>query len=62
MKSFRMAWSRADLLRRVREDEGQALVEYSLLLSLIAIVCFISVQTFGLGVSHLFSHIVSVYP
>ena len=62
MKSFRTPHSLVDVLRRVREDEGQALVEYSLLLSLIAIVCFISVQTFGLGVSHLFSQIVSVYP
>jgi Flp pilus assembly pilin Flp len=49
-------------LGRAREDDGQALVEYSLLLSLIAIVCFVAVETFGLRVSDLFSHIISVYP
>ena len=62
MKSFRTPRSIVDVLHRVDEDDGQALVEYSLLLSLIAIVCFISVQAFGLGVGHMFSHIVSVYP
>jgi Flp pilus assembly pilin Flp len=51
-----------DLARAARDEEGQALVEYALLLSLIAVVCFVSVQAFGLGVSHLFSKINSVYP
>lgn len=56
-------------LRRVKElpelarsEEGQALVEYALLLSLIAVVCFVAVQAFGLGVSHVYSKINSVYP
>jgi Flp pilus assembly pilin Flp len=49
-------------LRRIREDQGQALVEYALLLSLIAIATFISVETFGLRVASMYSHIVSVYP
>lgn len=56
-------------LRRLKElpelargEEGQALVEYALLLSLIAVVCFVAVQAFGLGVSHVYSKINSVYP
>lgn len=51
-----------DLIRAARDEEGQALVEYALLVSLIAVVCFVSVQAFGLGVSHLYSKINSVYP
>jgi Flp pilus assembly pilin Flp len=46
----------------IRNEEGQALVEYALLLSLIAIVAFASVETFGIRVFQLYSHIVSVYP
>jgi Flp pilus assembly pilin Flp len=51
-----------DLIRAAQDEEGQALVEYALLVSLIAVVCFVSVQAFGLGVSHLYSKINSVYP
>lgn len=47
---------------RLRMEEGQALVEYALLISLVAIVTFGAVQTFGLGVSHLYSKINSVVP
>ena len=50
------------LLRRTSAEDGQALVEYALLLSLIAIVAFGAVDVFGLGVSSLFSKIVAVYP
>jgi Flp pilus assembly pilin Flp len=50
------------LVRACREDEGQALVEYALLISLIAIVCFAAVGTFGLQVSRVYSQILSVYP
>jgi len=39
--------------------DGQALVEYSLLLALIAVVAFGAVNEFGLGVSTLYSQIVS---
>jgi Flp pilus assembly pilin Flp len=49
-------------LRRIREEQGQALVEYALLISLIAIVAVISVETFGLRVFSLYSHIVAIYP
>ena len=47
---------------RLRMEEGQALVEYALLISLIAIVSFGAVETFGLGVSGLFSKINHVVP
>jgi Flp pilus assembly pilin Flp len=57
------------LERRLRQsvlaasaEEGQALVEYALLLSLVMMVAFVAVQVFGTGVSGLYSHIVSVYP
>jgi Flp pilus assembly pilin Flp len=57
------------VLRRLKDipilahaEEGQALVEYALLLSLVAFVALFSVQAFGLGVSGLYSQIVSVYP
>ena len=43
----------------VFECDGQALVEYSLLLALIAVVAFGAVNEFGLGVSSLYSQIVS---
>jgi Flp pilus assembly pilin Flp len=50
------------LRSRQRSEEGQALVEYSLLLSLAAFAALFSVQAFGLGVSGLYSTVVSVYP
>jgi Flp pilus assembly pilin Flp len=50
------------LPRLTRSEEGQALVEYALLLSLVALAALVSVQSFGLGVSGLYSTIVSVYP
>jgi Flp pilus assembly pilin Flp len=62
MVRFRTPHVLVHALWRTREDQGQALVEYALLLSLIAIVAFISVETFGLRVFALYSHIVSVYP
>ncbi len=49
-------------IRPASEEDGQALVEYALLVSLIALVAFVAVETFGLGVSGLYSHIVAVYP
>ena len=47
------------LARRVSAEDGQALVEYSLLLALIAVVTFGAVNEFGLGVSGLYSQIES---
>lgn len=51
-----------DLKRFATEEDGQALVEYALLVSLIALVAFVAVEAFGVGVSNLFSKIVAVYP
>jgi Flp pilus assembly pilin Flp len=51
-----------DLARRLKMEEGQALVEYALLISLIAIVAIGAVETFGLGVSGLYSKINHVVP
>ena len=48
-----------ELARRASAEDGQALVEYSLLLALIAVVTFGVVNEFGLGVSSLYSQIVS---
>ena len=48
-----------ELGRHASEEDGQALVEYSLLLALIAVICFGAVNEFGLGVSNLYSQIVS---
>lgn len=57
------------VLRRLEEalesasrEDGQALVEYALLVSLVALVAFVAVQAFGLGVSGLYSKINDVYP
>jgi Flp pilus assembly pilin Flp len=62
MPSYGMPHKLKALLGRLREDEGQALVEYALLISLISVVCFAAVGTFGLRVSELYSHIVTIYP
>ncbi len=44
------------LLRLWREEEGQDLVEYALLLVLIALIAVASVTTVGLAVSNAFSN------
>jgi len=51
-----------DLMRHVQMEEGQALVEYALLISLIAIVAFGAVNEFGLGVSSLYGKVNAVVP
>jgi Flp pilus assembly pilin Flp len=48
--------------RACSQEDGQALVEYSLLLALIAIVAFGAVNEFGLGVSSLYSKITAGVP
>ena len=50
------------LARRTASEDGQALVEYALLVSLVAMTAFVAVQAFGLGVSGLFSTVVANYP
>jgi Flp pilus assembly pilin Flp len=51
-----------ELTRRLQREDGQALVEYALVISLIAIVTFGAVETFGVGVSQLYSKINAVVP
>jgi Flp pilus assembly pilin Flp len=48
--------------RLTRAEDGQALVEYALLISLVALTAFVAVESFGVGVSSLYSEIVAVYP
>ena len=51
------------LIARLRGDEaGQALVEYSLLLLLVAVAAIGAVKVFGVDVSTLYQSIVDAYP
>ena len=50
------------LARRAQMEDGQALVEYALLLALLSLVSFGVVNEFGLGVSGLYSKIVANFP
>jgi len=48
--------NRFELIRnRLREDDGASLVEYALLISLIAVVCISAMTFFGKAVSSKFS-------
>lgn len=51
-----------ELARRAQMEDGQALVEYALLLALLSLVSFGVVNEFGLGVSGLYSKIVATFP
>ena len=42
-----------------RDDEGAALVEYGMLVGLIAVICVVAVTTLGTEVSTAFSNIAS---
>lgn len=55
-------WRLKELGRRASAEEGQAVVEYALLLALIALTAFGIVNEFGLGVSGLYSKIVANFP
>ena len=57
-----VVWRLQELARRLQMEDGQALVEYALLIALIATVAFGGVQVFGLGVSGLYSKINAVVP
>ena len=45
------------LSRFVRDDEGAALVEYGLLVGLIAVVCLAAVQALGVTINGVFGQI-----
>jgi Flp pilus assembly pilin Flp len=56
---------RAGLVRtivRSHDEDGQAMVEYALLISLIAIACFAILELLGVRLSHLYSSIVEQVP
>jgi pilus assembly protein Flp/PilA len=48
-------WSR--LTRQIREERGASLVEYALLVALIAVVCIVAVSLLGTSASHKFSQV-----
>lgn len=48
--------------RLAHREEGQALVEYALLVSLVAMAAFVAVEAFGQGVAGLYSNIVAQFP
>jgi pilus assembly protein Flp/PilA len=49
-----------ELINRFRrDDEGAALVEYGMLVGLIAVICVVAVTTLGTEVSTAFSNIAS---
>jgi pilus assembly protein Flp/PilA len=51
------------LIQRFRKDEqGAALVEYGLLLGLIAVICIVAVTLLGQKVSNAFSSIAAALP
>ena len=45
----------SDLLKRLKEEDGQDLVEYGLLLALIALAAIVSMKTLANGISNVFS-------
>lgn len=50
------------IARLVREEEGQDLVEYAMLVALIAIVCVAGVTAFGVEVNRFFNAIAGLVP
>lgn len=50
------------LVRLMRDDEGQDLVEYAMLVALIAIICVIGVGNFGIAVNGWFDGIAGQIP
>jgi pilus assembly protein Flp/PilA len=53
--SFAVAWA----LSRTRSDRGASLVEYALLVALIAVVCIIAVTLLGQAAASKFSSVAS---
>jgi len=41
------------------DDQGQALVEYGMILALIAVVCYAAVQTLGLNINAMMTGLAS---
>jgi pilus assembly protein Flp/PilA len=45
------------MIRFVREEEGQDLIEYSLLAALIAVACILAMQTLATDINEIFAAI-----
>ena len=45
------------MIRFVREDEGQDLIEYSLLAALIAVACILAMQALAVDINEIFAAI-----
>jgi pilus assembly protein Flp/PilA len=45
------------IVRLVREEEGQDLIEYSLLAALIAVACIVAMQTLAVDINAIFARI-----
>ena len=43
----------------LRDEEGASLVEYGLLLSLVAVVCIVAISTLGTSISTMFTNLAS---
>ena len=41
----------------VRDEEGASLVEYGMLLSLVAVVCIVAITTLGTSISTMFTNL-----
>jgi len=62
MAGARMLHRAKALIGRFGPEDGQALVEYSLLLLMVAVAAIGAVRVFGVGVSTLYQSIVDVVP
>ncbi|MFP5377841.1 MAG: Flp family type IVb pilin [Acidimicrobiia bacterium] len=49
------AWCQANIRARIRDDRGASLVEYALLLALIAVVCIAAITFIGQKADESFS-------
>lgn len=47
----------ATIARLLRDDEGQGLVEYALILVLVSVVAFATLQTLGTSVSGIYTQV-----
>jgi Flp pilus assembly pilin Flp len=47
------------LRRRVADEAGQSMVEYAIVVALIAIIAMAGVQAFGQGIQQVFQHLLS---
>jgi pilus assembly protein Flp/PilA len=45
-----------------RKERGQGMVEYALLIVLLAIVVVVMIEVMGTSVSNMYSHIVEAFP